>query len=101
MKLHVIGEPDAVLGFSLVGATGCTATTREEVVAALEEASRDPHVGVILVTERAAALAPAEIDALRLAKSGPVVVEIPGPGGPLLHRPSLRDLIARATGVRL
>lgn len=101
MKIHVIGDADAVLGFSLIGATGRVASTAQEVEKALEAAARDPDIGVILVTEGAAALASAKVDALRVSRSGPVVVEIPGPEGPLAERPSFHDVIARATGIRL
>ncbi len=101
MKLHVIGEPDAVLGLALVGLTGEVAMTPAEVRAALAAATQNPEIGVILVTERAAAQVPTEMDALRIAKSGPLVLEIPGPEGPLSGRPSLRDIVARATGVRI
>lgn len=101
MKLHVIGEADAVLGFSLIGMTGRVAQTAQEVANAIEEASQAPDIGVILITEEAAALVHERVDALRVAKSGPLIVEIPGPKGAMPGRLSLRDVIARATGVRL
>lgn len=101
MKLHVIGEPDAVLGFLLVGFTGQVATTPTEVNEALEAASQDAEIGVIFVTEMAASLAEDLMDKLRLQSAGPIVVEIPGPGGPVEGRPSLHDVITRATGVRV
>jgi V/A-type H+/Na+-transporting ATPase subunit F len=101
MKLHVIGDPDAVLGFALIGLTGQVATTTQEVEEALEMAARNPEIGVVFVTEQAASLAPEAMDSYRLAKEGPIVVDIPGPEGPLANRPALRDVIARATGVRV
>ena len=101
MKLHIIGEADAVLGFTLIGMTGQVANTAQEVEAALDAASQRPDIGVIFVTERAASLVQERMDALRIAKSGPIVIEIPGPEGPMPGRPSLRDVIIRATGVRV
>ena len=101
MKLHVIGEPDAVLGFLLVGFTGQVATTPVEVKEALEAASKDSGIGVIFVTEMAASLAQDMMDTIRLSSTGAIVVEIPGPGGPVEGRPSLHDAITRATGVRV
>ena len=101
MKLHVIGDPDAVLGFTLIGLTGQVATTAQEVEEALELASHNPEIGVIFVTERAASLVKEAMDHYRVSKDGPIVVEIPGPEGPLADRPALRDVITRATGVRV
>lgn len=101
MKLFVIGDADAVLGFSLVGMSGRVAHTAQEVREALQAVAQDPDVGAILVTEEAASWVREQMDALRIAKTGPIVVEIPGPGGPLPGRPALHDVIARATGVRL
>ena len=101
MKMHVIGDPDAVLGFALVGLTGQVANTAREVEEALEAAARSPEIGVIFVTERAASLVPEAMDGYRRAREGPLVVEIPGPEGPQAQRSSLRDVITRATGVRV
>ncbi|NLS80181.1 MAG: ATPase [Chloroflexi bacterium] len=101
MKLHVIGDPDAVLGFSLIGLTGQVALSAPEVEEALELAARNPEIGVVFITERAAALAPEALDSYRRSNEGPIVVEIPGPEGPLASRLALRDVIARATGVRV
>jgi vacuolar-type H+-ATPase subunit F/Vma7 len=51
MKILVIGHPEAVLGFSLVGVHGQTATSAEEAHQALDSALASPDVGIILVTE--------------------------------------------------
>jgi vacuolar-type H+-ATPase subunit F/Vma7 len=101
MRVLVIGDAEAVLGFSLAGITGKVAQTAQEVREALAEAEKDPGIGVILVTEEAASLVGEQIDRLRIAKSGLIVVEIPGPTGSKRQRLSLSDLIARATGVRV
>jgi V/A-type H+/Na+-transporting ATPase subunit F len=101
MRVLVIGDADAVLGFSLAGMAGKVAQTAQEVREALAEAEKDPEIGVILVTDEAASLVGEQIDRLRVARSGPIVVEIPGPTGSKRQRPSLGDLIARATGVRV
>ena len=101
MKMHVIGDPDAVLGFSLAGLTGEVATTAHEVVQALDRAVGDPEMGVILITEQAASLVEELVASLRVATPGPVVIEIPGPEGPMRERPSMREVAMRATGTRV
>ncbi len=101
MKVLVIGHPQAVLGFSLVGVPGRAATTAEEVSQALEEALAASDVGIILVTEDAARLVEAQMDRLKLRSTVPLVVEIPGPGGVRPDQPSLNEIVWRAIGVRI
>jgi len=101
MKLMVIGHQDAVRGFALVGVEGQIATTPEAVNQALDAALNDKSIGIILVTEEAAALIRQRIDHLTAHSTVPLVVEIPGPGGGQGDRPSLSEVIRRTIGVRI
>ncbi len=101
MKVLVIGHPSAVLGFSLAGVHGQTATTADEANQALDAALADREVGIVLVTEEVAALIQPRMDRLKLRSTVPLVVEIPGPAGPLPDRPSLSEVIRRAIGVKI
>jgi vacuolar-type H+-ATPase subunit F/Vma7 len=101
MKVRVIGHPEAVLGFSLVGVEGKTATTAEEVNLALDEALADDEIGIVLVTQDMAALVEARMDYLKLRSTVPLIVEIPGPEGVSPDQPSLSDVVLRAIGVKI
>jgi V/A-type H+-transporting ATPase subunit F len=101
MKVLVIGHPEAVLGFSLVGVHGQAATSAAEVSQALEDALSAPDVGIVLVTEDVAGLIEARMDQLKLRSTVPLVVEIPGPEGVHPDRPSLNEVIRRAIGVKI
>jgi V/A-type H+-transporting ATPase subunit F len=101
MKVLVIGHLEAVLGFSLVGVRGKVATTVDEVNQALDETLSTPGVGIILVTEDAAALVERRMDQLKLRSTVPLVIEIPGPEGVRPDRPALSELIRRAIGVKI
>jgi V/A-type H+-transporting ATPase subunit F len=101
MKLMVIGHPDAVRGFALVGVQGEIVTTADMLNDALDKALDDTSIGIILVTEDAAVMARQRIDYLAAHSTVPLVVEIPGPGGPQEDRPSLSEVIRRTTGVRI
>jgi V/A-type H+-transporting ATPase subunit F len=101
MKLMVIGHPDAVRGFALVGLEGQIATTAETINQALDTALDDKSIGIILVTEDAAALARQRMDHLTAHSTIPLVIEIPGPGGVQGDQPSLSEVIRRTTGVRI
>ncbi len=101
MKVLVIGHPQAVLGFSLVGINGKVASTAEEANAALDNALAAEGIGIILVTQDVSHLIMQRMDELKLHSTIPLVVEIPGPEGVSADQPSLSDVVLRAIGVKI
>ena len=96
----VIADEDTVLGFRAAGVPGAPVEGRQEALEALDAAKRR-NVGLILVSEEVASMIREEVDALRLRGTAPMVVETPGPEGPMPGRRSLSDLIREAIGVKL
>ena len=101
MNVFVIGNQQAVLGFSLVGVNGKAVISAAEVDEALDEALSNAENGIVLITEDVAALIQARMDQLKLRSTVPLVVEIPGPQGVAEGQPSLNEIVMRAIGVRL
>jgi V/A-type H+-transporting ATPase subunit F len=101
MRILVIGHPEAVLGFSLVGVHGQAATSTEEVNQALDRALALPDVGIILVTEDVASLIEERMTKLKLRSTVPLVVELPGPQGEPPDQPSLSDVVQQVIGIKL
>ncbi len=101
MKVTVIGHPEAVLGFSLAGVSGQTATNAAEANQALDAALSTPDVGIILITEDVSMLIGARMDQLRLRSTVPLVVEIPAPGGPPPGKPTLGEFVKKAIGIKI
>jgi V/A-type H+-transporting ATPase subunit F len=101
MKLLVIGHPEAVLGFSLVGVHGQAATSAAEANHALDDALSAPDVGIILVTADVARLIEVRMDQLKLRSTVPLVVEIPAPGDRPQDQISLSDVVRRAVGIKI
>jgi V/A-type H+-transporting ATPase subunit F len=101
MKLLVIGHPEAVLGFSLVGVDGRPASTPAEANQALDVALADSELGIILVTEDVTAMIEARMDDLRAHSTVPLVVEIPSPEGRKPGQPTLNDIVLRAIGIKI
>ncbi len=101
MKIQVIGNAQAVLGFSLVGVSGMAASTFEEANQALTAALSDPEAGIVLITEDIADLIAARMEQLKMHSTLPLVVEIPGSEGLSPARPSLNEVMLRAIGVKL
>lgn len=100
MKIHVIGHPEAVQGFALVGIQGEIAVTADEVNAALDQALNIEDLGIVLVTEDAAALVKTRINQLKYQSEIPLVVEIPSPNPSLEKQDSLNEIIERAIGIK-
>ena len=101
MKVIVIGNQQAVLGFSLVGVGGTVATNAAEVRQALDAALSTHDVGIVLVTEDVSRLIGARMDQLKLRSTVPLVVEIPGPEGVSPDQQSLSELVRRAIGIKI
>jgi vacuolar-type H+-ATPase subunit F/Vma7 len=101
MKLLVIGNQDAVWGFGLAGVHGQIVTTAEALDDALDTALHDADIGIVLITEDAVNLAPHRVHTLMAKSTIPLIVEIPGPGGPDPDRLPLGEMIRRTIGVRL
>lgn len=100
MKIHVIGHPEAVQGFALVGIQGEIAVTANEVNAALDQALQIEDLGIVLVTEDAVALVKTRINQLKYQSEIPLVVEIPSPNPSLEKQDSLNAVIERAIGIK-
>ena len=102
MKMLVVGHPEAVLGFSLVGLEGRQARDAAEVNQALDEALASPDMGIILVTSDAAGLIPARMEDLKLHSTVPLVVEIPAPGREQAQQgPTLSEVVFKAIGIKI
>jgi V/A-type H+/Na+-transporting ATPase subunit F len=101
VKVLVIGHPEAVLGFSLVGVQGIPVSNADEINHALDEALKVQDIGIILVTEDVSRLIVQRMDYLKLRSTIPLVVEIPGPDGVSTDQPSLSDVLLRAIGIKI
>jgi len=101
MKILVIGNQEAVLGFSLAGVQGQMVSSVEETNLALDKALSSPDVGIVLVTQDVSSMIQPRMDQLQLRSTIPLVVEIPGPEGISPDQPSLSDVVLRAIGVKI
>jgi vacuolar-type H+-ATPase subunit F/Vma7 len=99
-EYHVIGDEDTVLGFRCAGVPGTVVTTAEAARTALRTL-RKSAAGVVLITETAADLAREEVDDIRFNAELPMVVQIPGPQGPIPGRRDLAAIIREAIGIKV
>jgi len=97
----VIGDEDTVLGFRYAGVEGRVARTSDEARAALAERVEGGGTGIVILTDEIANVIQDEVNRLRFEGGGPLVVQIPGPEGPLPERPDLPAIIQDALGIRI
>jgi V/A-type H+-transporting ATPase subunit F len=101
VKFYCIGDEDTVRGFRLAGIDGQVVSSDAEAEAALQHAVGQTGIGVVIITDTVAADIRAQVDAIRLEREQPLVVEVPGPAGPLAGRKTLRQLVQEAVGIRI
>ncbi len=88
-------------GFWLAGVAGHVVSTPAQAAAAVEQAVARADCGIVILTESVAAGIRLQVDAIRLERDRPLIVEIPGPEGPLPGRKSLRQFVQEAVGMRV
>ncbi len=101
MRYFVLGDEDTVLGFGMVGVEGRTVDTEVQAAEALDAVLADSSIGILIITERAAELVRERIDRLLFSEQFPLVVEIPDREGRRPDRPSLRELVNQAIGIKI
>lgn len=99
MKFYCIADEDTARGFRLAGIITRVAKTAEQAQGAIDELSAQPDCGVIIITEKLAILARSHIEMIRLTCDRLLIVEIPGPEGPMPGCKGLRELVQEAIGV--
>jgi len=100
MRLFVLGDEEAVLGFSLAGVRGKVAQSPAEVREGLKKALTDEGIGILLITADAAQMVREEVDKLKIASVSPLILEIPSSRG-ATEGLSIRELIREAIGISL
>ena len=101
MNFYCIADEDTVRGFRLAGIEGQAVVGAQEAVAALDQAMARPDCGVVVLGEAAANSMREHVEKFRLERDKPLIVEVPGPGGPAGGRKGLRQFVQEAVGIRV
>ena len=101
MKFYCIADEDTVRGFRLAGVAGQVVASAPEAALAIESAVAQRDCAIILLTEKVADSIRPQVERIRLESQQPLIVEIPGPDGPLPGRKSLRQLAQEAVGLHI
>lgn len=101
MNYFVIGDQDTVLGFSLAGVEGKAVASREETETAFSEVMDKSDIAIVVITEKCAGWIRDRIENYLFTKDFPLIVEIPDRTGPNPDRPSLKQTINAAIGIKI
>lgn len=101
MAFYCIADADTVRGFRLAGVRGKAVSSSSEAGMAFSWAVAQPGCEVLILTEDVAAMLGPEMEAARLEYARPLLVEIPGPGGPKSSAGNLQRLARIAVGTPL
>jgi V/A-type H+-transporting ATPase subunit F len=101
VRFFCVADEDTVRGFALAGVEGEAVASAAEARAAIARAARRANLGLLIVTQPVAADARDLVDEIRITRDQPLIVEIPGPEGPMPGRKTLRQFVQEAVGIRL
>lgn len=102
MKAYLISDNiDTRVGMRLAGINGVIVHEREEVLKEIDKAASDKDIGIILITEKNAALAREEVNNLKLNMSIPLIIEIPDRHGTTGENDRITRYINESIGVKI
>jgi V/A-type H+-transporting ATPase subunit F len=101
VKFYCIADENTVRGFRLAGLPGQVVTSAQQAASAVEALAARPDCGILILTDKVAAGIRPQVDQIRMERSRPLIVEIPGPEGPVTVRKSLRQFVQEAVGLRV
>lgn len=99
MKFYCVADEETVRGFRLAGVKAHAVETAEQARVAINDFRVRPDCGIIIITETVAEMIRPQVEMIRQEREGPLIVEVPGPDGPMSGRKSLRELVEEAVGI--
>ena len=80
MKVVAVGGKAFVAGFVLSGVSGEYVPNPPAALSKIESLSRDPEVGLIMVSDEVAKPIAEQLTQLKTKRAIPLIYEVPGPG---------------------
>ena len=80
MKVVAVGGKAFVTGFVLSGVSGEYVSTPAAALKKIESLSKDPTVGLVMVSDEVAKPISDQLTLMRTKKAIPLIYEVPGPG---------------------
>ena len=98
MKMYLISDNiDTQIGMRLVGIDGCVAHDSETI----KKAVNDPELGILIFTEKAAAMVKEYLNHLKITLHTPLIIEIPDRHGSRDIANSINNMVQESIGLKL
>lgn len=102
MKINLISDNiDSLAGLRMVGISGTVVHTSAQLTAAIEEASKDDDIGLVLVTSKLFKDFSKILFEYKLHTPKPLIVEIPDRHSGDSVADGIKQYIAQAVGIKL
>ncbi len=102
MRFYLISDNvDTQKGMRLAGIEGVVVHSREDVEYAIDSCILDKTLGIILITEKLAALIPTRLDEMRRLGHLPLIVVVPDRHGTQREPDSITKYVRDAIGVKI
>ena len=102
MKVFLISDNvDTQVGMRLAGITGVVVHERVEILRELKKAAEDSEMGIILITEKNAALVKEEVYKVKHDLPVPIIIEIPDRHGSMMEKDRIVRYIRDSIGIKI
>ncbi len=102
MKMYLISDNiDTQVGMRLAGVEGCVVHDSGSAKAEIDRAIANPEIGILVLTEKAEALAKEYLDELKLKLHTPLIIEIPDRHGSRDIAESINRMVQESIGLKL
>ncbi len=102
MRSYLLSDNhETFVAMRLAGIDGVIVHQREEILDALDRATRNKEIGIIIITEGILELIEPEITALKLSMRYPLIVEIPDRHGQRREEKYITKHINESVGIKI
>jgi V/A-type H+/Na+-transporting ATPase subunit F len=102
MKFFAISDNvDTITGLRLAGIKGVLVREKAEVIQALEKATAEENMGIIIMTELLAEMVQEEVKIIRLDASKPIITVIPDRHGERRRPDYITNYIKESIGLKI
>ncbi len=102
MKMYLISDNiDTQIGMRLAGIDGCVVHDSESITREIKKAIANSDIGILIFTEKAAAMVSDYLNHLKLTLHNPLVIEIPDRHGSRDIAGSINRMVQESIGLKL
>jgi V/A-type H+-transporting ATPase subunit F len=102
MKAFLISDNiDTMVGLRIAGINGIVLHNKEEIEFIIDKLVQDKELGIIIFTEKAAAVVPDRIKEIKLSRELPLIVEIPDRHGTHKGKDAILGYIKESIGLKI